>query len=76
MFMRRVVNNVGGRRTWVNVLTMSLRSPFKHGLFVLVIGMHYRVHKVFFAWIIFVHVASNRCPEMRNGPLTIHPPPS
>ena len=54
MSIRRVVSNVGVFRTWVNVLTMSLQSPFKLRLFVLFFGMPYWEYKPVFGFIIFI----------------------
>ena len=76
MSIQRAVGNVGVFRTGVNVLTMSLRSPFKLRPFVLVFGMPCRECKLIFGLITFIHVTSNPCLEMGSGPLTIHRLPS
>ena len=72
MSIRRVVSNVGVFHTWVNVLTMSLRSPFKHRPFVLFFGMPCRECKLFFGLTIIIDATSDSSYlEMISGPLTV-----
>ena len=73
MSIQRVVSNVGVFRTWVNVLTMSLRSLFKPKPFVQFFGLPCREHKLFFGLRIFIDVTSHPCLEMKTGVLTVQP---
>ena len=72
MSIERVVSNVGVFRTWVNTLTMSLRSPFKPQPFVQFIGMPCSDYKLFFGLTISIVVTSYPCLEMTTVHLYVY----